>query len=275
MSWWGKILGGTFGFMIGGPLGALFGAAFGHQFDAGMKGVDRDFAGQGFEPGDRERVQTVFFTATFSVLGHLAKADGRVSEDEIGVARAIMEQMNLDHARRQAAIKLFNQGKQAGYDLDGVIKQFRQECRRRDNLMRMFIEILLHAAYADGTMHPAERSMLEDICDKLGFSRAELRHLEVLVVAQRNFQAGAAGGRGGATAPAPRALLAEAYKVLDVPESAPDGDVKRAYRRLMNQHHPDKLVAKGLPEEMMQIAKEKTQEIKAAYERVKQARGMK
>ena len=90
MSWWGKILGGSFGYMLGGPLGALLGAALGHQFDRGINSGAIEF-GQ-FRQGDTERVQTAFFTTTFLVMGHLAKADGRVSESEIAAAQFIMQQ---------------------------------------------------------------------------------------------------------------------------------------------------------------------------------------
>ncbi|MCG6934369.1 MAG: TerB family tellurite resistance protein, partial [Proteobacteria bacterium] len=117
MSWWGKVIGGTFGFMLGGPLGALFGAAVGHQFD---KGLERGAISDVFGTGDQERVQAAFFTALFSVMGHVAKADGRVSPDEIAMARSIMQQMALDQEQTRVAIDLFNQGKRDDFDLDAV-----------------------------------------------------------------------------------------------------------------------------------------------------------
>ncbi len=267
MSWWGKLLGGAFGFMLAGPLGALIGAAFGHNFDKGLKG---SLGGAGFEPGTQERVQTVFFTTLFSVMGHLAKADGRVSEDEIRLARDLMGRMNLNEDMRRAAIELFNQGKQAGFPLDDVVAQFRTECRRRRHLMQMFLEILLHAAYADGTLHSEEQRILERIREQLGFSVIEFRHLEAMVRNARHFAG--EGGYQGHEPVSPQQALQEAYEILGVSSGASDAEIKKAYRRLMNQHHPDKLVAKGLPEEMIKLATEKTQEIKKAYETVKKAR---
>jgi len=264
VSWWGKLLGGAFGFMLAGPLGALIGAAFGHNFD---KGVESGRGGGRFAPGAQERVQTAFFTAVFSVMGHLAKADGRVSEDEIRLAREVMARMNLNEDMRRAAIELFNQGKATDFPLDEVVGQFRTECRRRRHLMQMFLEILLHAAYADGTLHPQERRILEHIRERLGFSAAEFSHLEALVRNARHFAGGARGERVS-----PRQALREAYEVLGVAPGASDAEVKKAYRRLMNQHHPDKLVSKGLPEEMIKLATEKTQEIKQAYETIKAGR---
>ena len=270
MSWWGKVIGGAFGFMLGGPLGALFGAAVGHHFDRGM---ERGAINQAFgRSGDQERVQAAFFTALFSVMGYVAKADGRVSEDEIAMARSIMQQMALDETQTQVAIDLFNQGKQADFDLDAVVEQFRQEAHRRTTLLQMFMEVLLHAAYADGVMQPDEHRVLRRISEHLGFSVRQFQQLEAMVRAQRAFHA---GGAGYQTARPQADLLAEAYDVLGVPATATDAEVKKAYRRLMNQHHPDKLVAKGMPEEMIKLATEKTQEIKAAYETIKKARSNK
>lgn len=261
MSWWGKILGGTFGFMLGGPLGALLGAALGNKFDQGFKGVMLDEALGG---GDTERVQAVFFTATFSIMGHLAKADGRVSEDEIALARQVMAQMNLGEAQRKAAIKLFGEGKQDGFPLDEVLEQFRRECHRRRNLIQMFIEILIATAMADGRLDGAERKLLLYIGEQLGFSRTQFERLISMVQAQQHY-AGAEMAKRGPS-------LKDAYAVLGIDKDATDAEVKKAYRRLMNQHHPDKLVAKGLPEEMMALAKEKTQEIRAAYDQIKEQR---
>ena len=266
MSWWGKLLGGTFGYLLAGPLGALIGASLGHNFDKGKRGA----AGGRFDPGAQERVQMAFFTALFSVMGHLAKADGKVSSDEIAQARDVMRRMNLDADMRRAAISLFEQGKQPDFPLDDVLQQFRTECHRRRNLMQMFVEILMHAAHADGVLHQAERSVLEQVRRQLGFSQQEFQHIEALVRNARHF-----GGAGfGQEEPvSAQDALREAYEILGVAESASDAEVKKAYRRLMSQHHPDKLVAKGLPEEMMKLATEKTQQIRKAYELIKKTLG--
>lgn len=272
MSWWGALLGGTFGFMLGGPLGALLGAVLGRRFDKGLDALGDYQADAGPDIGDRERVQTAFFTATFAVMGHIAKADGQVSRDEIRLAEHVMTRMALNAEMRKTAIDLFNAGKAADFDLDAVLEQFRRECHRRRNLIQMFVEIQLHASYADGSLHAAEAQVLRHICDRLGISRMEFAHLEALVRNAQEFSG--AGARGQRTQQTPsRDRLADAYQVLGVGKDASDADIKTAYRRLMNQHHPDKLVAKGLPEEMIALATEKTQEIKAAYETIKAARG--
>lgn len=267
MAWWGKVIGGTLGFMLGGPLGAVLGAALGHNFDRGMSLVRRD---EQFTRGDTERVQAAFFTATFSVMGYIAKADGRVSETEIALARQVMAQMRLSEEQKQAAIRLFNEGKQQNFPLDGVLEQFRRETHRRRHLIQMFLELQIYTALADGVLQDVERSALLKICAKLGFSRVQFEQLVAMVQAQQHFAGSGRPGPGGA-APA---SLDDAYKVLGVDRDASNDAVKKAYRRLMSQHHPDKLVAKGLPEEMMEVAKQKTQEIRAAYERVRDARGM-
>jgi len=264
MSFLGKLLGGIFGYMLGGPIGALLGAALGHQFDKGLRHtVFQSHA-------DVERIQASFFTTLFSVMGHLAKADGHVSKDEIDMARSVMQQMSLNEQQRKMAIELFNKGKQADFPLDAALQQFRQNTHGQSNLVRMFMEILLHAAYVDGAFHPQEERLLKHIAKMLGMTPYQLAQLEGMVQAQRAFHQ----GRGGHyEAARPRAdLLKEAYQLLGVTEGASDAEVKKAYRRQMNQHHPDKLVARGLPEEMVKIATEKTQEIKAAYDTITNAR---
>lgn len=255
MAWWGKALGGAFGFLIGGPLGALMGIAFGHGFDRGLGKLDDDSA-----PAGQERIQAAFFTATFSVMGHIAKVDGRVTRDEIRHAEEVMRRLGLDADQREAAKKLFNEGKAASFPLAEVLVQFRREVHRRTTLIQMFVEIQLQAALADGVLHPAEREALAGICRHLGIPRAQLERLEEMLRA----------GFGGGAAPG---SLDDAYDLLGVDASVGDAELKRAYRRLMSQHHPDKLVAKGLPEEMIRDANEKTQQIKAAYELIRKSRG--
>ena len=270
MAWWGKLVGGAFGFMVGGPLGAALGAALGHQFDKGLNLVER------LQPGDQERVQTAFFTATFSVMGAVAKADGKVTHDEIKLAETVMTQMQLSAEMRRVAINLFNQGKDADFRLEDVLEQFRQECHRRQTLKQMFIEIQLQAAFADGDLHSAEEALLLLVCEQLGFSISVFRQLEAMVRAGDRINAGGQRtyDRQRTYSSAPGATLPDAYTVLGIEKTAKDAEVKRAYRRLMSQHHPDKLVAKGLPDEMIELAKQKTQKIRQAYDQVKESRGM-
>ncbi|MFT5114103.1 MAG: DnaJ like chaperone protein [Parasphingorhabdus sp.] len=257
MAWWGKLAGGAFGFMFGGPLGAVAGAAFGHQFDKGL-----DQTGPVGVPPINERTQAAFFTATFAIMGSVAKVDGRISESEIAQAKRIMGDMRLDADQRHAAMQLFYTGKEDDFDLYGVVDEFRKECHRSTHLIRMFLEIQLMTVLADGVIHAKERQLLYDIGERLGIYRDELEHLLHLAEGFHD-----AGGPVSKTQ-----QLKDAHEILGVDKSATDAEVKKAYRRLMNQHHPDKLVSKGLPEEMIGVATEKTQQIKKAYDLVKEER---
>ncbi len=260
MSWGGKALGGAVGFMIGGPLGALMGIAFGHSFDRGMGS-----GGRSDWRADNERIQAAFFTATFSVMGAVAKADGRVTRDEIKLAEEVMERLGLEADMRQSAQKLFNEGKSNDFPLEEVLAQFRKECHRRTTLIQMFLEIQLEVALADGRIHPAEWSILERICGGLGIPRGTLERLREMMEA--GF--GRSGYHPGTSS---KTSLDDAYRLLGLEPSVSDAELKKTYRRLMSQHHPDKLVAKGLPEEMVKDATEKTQQIKEAYEIIKASR---
>jgi DnaJ like chaperone protein len=264
MSWWGKLIGGTFGFMLGGPLGAMLGASLGHNFD---KGREDDNAQERLGFINVEKVQSAFFTATFSMMGHLAKSDGVVSKAEIAVAESVMQQMRLSPQQKRLAIDLFEKGKQADYPAHAVLKQLRAECNFRHNLLQMFIEILIVTALADGELQPAERQVLDAAATGVGFTRDEFQQILRRLQASQRMH----GRQESGVTPAAR--LMDAYRTLGVDSHASIEEVKRAYRRLMNQHHPDKLVAKGLPQEMMDMANQKTQEIKAAYELIRNSRG--
>jgi len=301
---WGKLLGGTFGFLVGGPIGAVLGAALGHRFD---KGVQLQLSHEGapgqeeaLSPGDAERVRMSFFTATFSVLGHVAKADGKVDQAEIELAEAVMQRMSLSPELRKAAIALFNEGKREEFQLEPLIVQFRNECARRTSLYRIFLEIQIQGALADGVMAVDEERVLRDMGLLLGFGEASFRQIEMLVrfgMGMRGpggagAQAGGAGGgarsgggragggragggrAGGQASPSTgRLSVADAYALLGVTRDDDRATIKRAYRRLRSQHHPDKLVSKGLPEEMIRLATDKTQQIREAWDRIKDARG--
>lgn len=256
MSWWGKVIGGTFGFMLGGPLGAALGAALGHNFDRGMGQIALS------GPAEVEKIQSAFFTAVFTVMGRVAKADGKVSRDEIAMAERVMQQMRLSPEQKKVAIRLFEEGKQQNFPLDEILEQFRQVAHRRMTLLQMFMEILVATAFADGMLDRTEENLLAHVADKVGFSEHQFRQILNRIKAQGQFQ----DHQGQALA------LKDAYELLGISENASDQEVKKAYRRQMSQHHPDKLVAKGLPQEMMDIATRKTQDIRNAYDLIKQSR---
>ena len=259
MAWWGKLVGGTFGFMIGGPLGALMGVALGDLIGGGR---DSGHHAEHLGFGSVERVQSAFFTTTFSIMGFIAKADGKITKDEIKMAEQVMQQMHLNSHQRSMAINLFDEGKKSDFPAEEVIIQFKKECMRRSNLIQMCLEIQISTALADGYLHKNEKSLLESIAHDLGFERYQFESLLARLQGFANFEDENSGVK----------KLEAAYELLGVDRTCGDQELKKAYRRQMNQHHPDKLVAKGLPDEMIEIATQKTQDIKAAYEIIKNGR---
>ena len=259
---WGKILGFLFGFMLSkNIIGALLGAWIGHRFD---KGIGLDFSGLGGAKTDTER-QAAFFYSTFSVMGYIAKANGQVTQHEIAFATAYMDKLGLRGELRQQAQEAFRDGKTTGFPLEERLAKLKSAVANRQDLLLLFLEIQIQVAFADGNLDKDEREALHQIANGLGYSAKELDKLLEMIIAGANFhQQGQTGGSNSFAQSGQQ--LANAYKVLGVTEQDSASDIKKAYRKLMSQHHPDKLVAKGLPPEMMEMAKQKTQDIQAAYE---------
>lgn len=262
MNWVGKLIGALLGYLITRrPWGVLIGLIFGHFYDLRAAGGG---AGPRIDPA---AVRATFFRTAFSVMGHVAKSDGRVSEQDIAAARGIFRQFNLGEADTRAAMECFTQGKDSGFDVGAAIAELLRVCHGRGDLLRMFLEIQMRAALMGDGLQGAARAALVRVAQSLGIGAIEFAHMETVLRLQAY---GAAEDRG----PPGRDALAEAYEVLDVPKNASDAEVKRSYRRLMSQNHPDKLVARGLPESMLEVAKQKTQAIQAAYERIRESRSM-
>lgn len=258
----GVITGGLIGLLSGGPFGLLLGGAIGFLIQRGLSRTLRDY-----------NPQELFFRATFAVMGKVAKADGRVTESEIAFAREVMARMGLSEERRREAISHFTAGKQEDFDITEVLRPLGILLRQRPAVKLMFVEIQLQAAMSDGEISPAEQQVLQQVFTELRFTRQEVELMMARMRAEDAFrrhswESHQQPGYNESD------LLADAYGVLGVDAQASDAEVKRAWRRLMSQHHPDKLIAKGLPEDMVELAKEKTQEIQAAYDRIKAARGM-
>ncbi|NOQ35377.1 MAG: co-chaperone DjlA [Methylococcaceae bacterium] len=274
MKWKGKILGGMAGFAMGGPVGAIFGSLIGHSIDNSSTNANFSFTVNNFANSEeKQRVQDAFFTATFSVMGHLAKADGIVSKAEINLANQVMTQMQLSPDMRTKAIHLFQEGKESDFPLTQTLNNFQQQCGSHKHLLYMFLEIQLQAALADGGMHSKEEALLLKICAQLAISSVQYQRIKRRLQAQQRFQQGYQKQQGNSRQPyQSRNKLKDAYEVLEVKSSNTDAEIKKSYRLLLSEHHPDKLLAKGLPEEMMTLAKEKTQEITKAYETIKEAR---
>ena len=264
---WGKILGFLFGFMLSKTLfGALLGLWLGHIFDRG-----RGFNFNGMAGGKEDDVsrQAAFFYTTFSVMGHVAKAKGKVTSHDIAFANAYMDKLSLSSELRQQAQDAFREGKSSGFPLKDRLIKFKRLMGNRHDLLLMFLEIQIQVAFSDGELDDAERSVLHTIAKFLGYSTRELDNLLEMIIAGADFhQQQSAGGyrQQGSTTQVSGLQLSRAYKVLGVDKNATTPVIKRAYKKLMSQHHPDKLIAKGLPPEMMESAKQKTQDIQAAYD---------
>lgn len=262
MGWYGKLIGAVLGAIIGrGLLGAIVGFLIGHQFDR------RSQATRARVTGDPRALQLVFFRATFQVMGHAAKADGRVTPQEIDAAREAMRRFSLSEADVQRAIDLYTDGKRPDFPLDQLLAELRGAMAGRDDLRRLFVQIQLDAALQGGGLNPASRAVFARMCSALGISAIEFATLEAMLRMR------GPAGVGPARRQADR--LADAYQVLGVRPNTPDAEVTLAYRRLVSQSHPDKLVANGLPESMVEAAHERTRRILEAYEIIRKHRGMK
>lgn len=241
MSWFGKIMGGGVGFMLGGPLGALIGATLGHALVDEKVRIERAESGT---PSGVEQRQAVFFTAVFAMLGKIAKADGRICEKEVAAVRSFMQdQLRLDPAAQQFAIGIFNEAKDNTTPFEEYAHQFGRVFADNAPLRTMFYQVLFSVAMVDGALHPAEEALLRAAPVHLGL------HADIFDTVRRQF------GHD----------LSHYYAVLGLENGADLAEVKKAYRRLAAEYHPDKVVSKGLPEDFTRFAEQKFKEINEAY----------
>ncbi len=252
------VIGAVLGALFGGFGGLLIGAALGYAAGAVLR---RSVI------GGLRVVQSQLIDSTFAIMGALCKADSVVTRDEIDAVERIFSMLRLQEEQRRKAKAAFNRGKQPDFDLEAAVDQFARVSRRRAPLVQLFLQLQVMAVAADGKVDPAEHEMLVRIARRLGLGERDVAQLEALL------RAGAAGPSSRGAAPAGD-HLADAYAALGVsPDSSP-ADIKRAYRKLISQNHPDKLAARGLPESMRAVAEERSREINAAYDLIKSARGM-
>lgn len=260
----GKIIGGALGYMAGGFLGLALGAFVGHAFDRGLFKAMR-FA----SPQNLKRIRDSFFDTTFLLAGYLAKVDGRVSEAEVEHAQQLFKQLGLDTQQRKRAIDHFQAGAGAHFKVEETVVTFLETCGPQPQLIQTLLLFLISQAHADDKLEQVEREALGRIAVALGVSGPQLERLIIMAQAQQQFHTGGGAQPSGATS------VEAAYSALGIDSSVDDKVMKRAYRKLMSEHHPDKLIAKGLPESMIKVATERSQEIQAAYELVRQHRGLK
>ncbi len=260
--WYGKILCAFFGALIAGPLGAVIGIIIGHSFDMGL----HSFYKSNISNEELNIIQQSYFNTTFLVMGFIAKSDGHVSKNEIHVARRIMKNMQLDESMTREAIGLFYQGKNAKFNLSQSIQELKDHCQKHIALLRMFIDLQIQAATADGEMSENARTILNKICRQLGFDINEFHsYRNQYSHHHRKYNHREKQNRYSYSNNHNSDQLQQAYETLNVTRLTPFAEIKKNYRKLMSQHHPDKLIAKGLPEEMLKIATEKAQTIQAAY----------
>lgn len=261
----GKLLGAMVGLYRGGPFGLLLGLVVGHGIDHWLQRRVRANS-----PAPPAQVHSRYFEATFQFMGHMAKTKGRVEEADIEFARAVMARIGLSTMQRERAVALYNVGKSTDFDRNTELEALARWLAPHTSLVMLFMETLVQAAYASGPLTATERLLLQRLCDVLSVNRIQFEYIHRRVLAQRAWQAqqrqqGQGGGMTGLS-------LQEAYDVLGVKPNADDKTVKTAYRRLMSQHHPDKMMAQGLPDSMLKLAKEKVQTIQAAYSAISKHR---
>jgi DnaJ like chaperone protein len=255
----GKLVGGILGLIVfRNFIGAMIGAFVGHMFDLSVSQARMSARASSFiEP-------------LFAFAGALAKSDGRVSEQEIRAAEALMERLRLDADMRRRAIDRFNEGKSAEFGIEGAVAELRAWTQGRRDLAFLLLDLLLDLVHAEGTLAANKLELVRQLCRALGVSDAEL----AAVSAMKGYGPAWGGARGPQSGPrAARNTVSavDPYVVLGISRDAQAADIKRAYRKLMSQHHPDKLGK--VPEELKHRAESRAREINAAYERIKSERG--
>ncbi|MBB1275988.1 co-chaperone DjlA [Pseudoalteromonas sp. SR43-3] len=286
---WGKILGFCFGFMFGKIFGAILGLYLGHLFDKSLKN-NFDKAGgfsSLFSGDDVHERQALFFSSCFAVMGHIAKSNGRVSEIHIKAANLFMDEMGLKGEERREAQHAFQSGKEGDFSLKETVHDFKERFAKRNDLIQLFLEIQIQMAFSDGVLAEQEKQLLAEVSKQLGISKTHFAFVLKRYQAEFNFRKQQQGfnqqqqsqgqsssyreGSGHHVPPNNNMNRAQALALLGLNSDATQRDIKVAYRKLMSQHHPDKLVSQGLPKHMMELAVKKSQDIQAAYEYLKKS----
>ncbi|WP_392561501.1 co-chaperone DjlA [Orbus sturtevantii] len=223
----------------------------------------------------------LFLTVSFEVLGHLSKAKGQVTQYDINIASNFMDELQLDHAKRKLAQESFNRGKSLNYPLKERLSELYEQYRFRKNVLNIFCEFLIRAAINNGSLHEKEEQILYTVAQAFHIPRIQMAVYIQMMMASYHFQRGQQhqqqqgyhqGTYQNKSSPND---INNAYRILGVAPSVDNATIKKAYRKLMNEHHPDKLVSKGLPKEMLEAAKKRAQEIQVAYDLIKTYKGFK
>ncbi|PID42856.1 MAG: co-chaperone DjlA [Proteobacteria bacterium] len=256
--WFGKLFGGTMGFVTGGPLGAMVGMAFGSKFDQHCE----DFVKQNWNftvSGIPSSSKKTMIQALFTSLGRVAKSEGRVTEQDIAFAETVMHQLQLSPTDREQAKRAFSQGKSSDYDLSRDLAAFRQASLFNRQQLGIYLGALLQLASLSESRE--RTSECKRLCQMVGIPEFQFEQIRLKFLKQQQQQ----------NRPRHSHQLSEAQacKILGVSRSANMAEIKRAYRKLISQYHPDKFIAEGRSESSINNAKEKSQKIRAAYELLK------
>ncbi len=239
MSIWGKVLGGAAGFALGGPLGALLGGLAGHAVDRMREGSEGD--------GTRQ----VAFTIGVIALGaKMAKADGVVTPDEI---QAFKEVFHVPPEDMKKVGRVFDRARRDAAGYEPYAHQIAKLFRDNPAVLEDLLDGLFHIAKADNVIHPAEIEYLQNVAAIFGFGEADFARI-----------------RAGHLGPE----ASDPYTILGVAHDISNDELRKAYRKLVREHHPDSLIAQGVPQEFIDVANEKLAAINDAYDRVTAQRGI-
>jgi DnaJ like chaperone protein len=234
MSIWGKIAGAGVGLAVGGPLGALLGAVAGHVV------IDRAL----------EDSEVVFTVALIALSAKMAKADGEVTDSEV---RAFEEIFKIPPGETKNVARVYKVAQQDVAGFEAYARQVARIYRGKPAILEDVMDALFHIAKADGHVHPQELEYLRTVADIFGFSEIEFARIRASHLGQEK---------------------GDPYLVLGITPDISDEDLKKAYRRLVRENHPDTLIARGVPAELVTIANEKLAAINVAYDRIVKARGI-
>ncbi|TDI82442.1 MAG: co-chaperone DjlA [Betaproteobacteria bacterium] len=234
----------------------FFGAFLGY-FLGGVVDRSRAYGIGGINPLSSSRRQKVFLETVFILKGKLAKADGHISKHEIAHVEQFIQKLGMPTEYRQNAIALFNQGADPSFDFEPSLREFMAVCGHTHSLRQMLLVYLIVMALSDGRIDSSEERLLIDIARHLGYDETAFRHILDMVLNRSHF----AGGQVTSVA-----ALDDAYKAIGVSKESSDQEIKYAYRKLISQYHPDKLIGQGLPKDMIAVATEQAQEVQVAYD---------
>ena len=262
--YWGKIIGTLAGLAtLKAPL-VLIGLLLGHQFDRGFAARYRHFETQGATIG---RLPEEYLRPLFQAMGHVAKADGRVSEAEIRAVRTAMHRLGLGPAQVRNAMHWFEDGKRAEFPLLQTIRHTRRIAARKPELRQLFVRLLLEVALAKERLGQQERALIWTVCTEFDIGRVELAQLEAMIRAQKGFRHSPAGD-------ADAERVRNAYAALGVPQAATNSEITKAYRRQMSRNHPDKIAGSNPAAATVAEAERRTREVRRAYELLKARRSI-